>query len=88
MANKKAVLPDLSRYMEGRKRHFITYFEGAEMYGIPYYSFVRLAKEAQANYTLRKTAIVDNDAIERYLKGHPEVQQRIDQVRRLEEQEI
>ena len=53
MANKKAVLPDLSRYMEGRKRHFITYFEGAEMYGIPYYSFVRLAKEAKANYTLR-----------------------------------
>ena len=30
MANKKAVLPDLSRYMEGRKRHFITYFEGAD----------------------------------------------------------
>ena len=82
MANRKAVLPDLSRYMEGRKRHFITYFEGAEMYGIPYYSFVRLAKEANANYTLRKTAIVDNDAVERYLKENPEVQQRIDQVRR------
>ena len=30
MANKNAVLPDLSRYMEGRKRHFITYFEGTE----------------------------------------------------------
>lgn len=55
------------------------------MYGIPYYSFVRLAKEAQANYTLRKTAIVDNDAVERYLKEHPEVQERIDQVRRYEE---
>lgn len=85
MAKRKAFLPDLSRYMEGRKRHFITYFEGAEMYGIPYYSFVRLAKEAKANYTLRKTAIVDNDAVERYLKENPEVQQRIDQVRRYEE---
>ena len=85
MAKKKAVLPDLSRYMEGRKRHFITYFEGAELYGIPYYSFVRLAKEAKANYTLRKTAIVDNDAVEKYLKENPEVQERIDQVRRYEE---
>ncbi len=85
MANRKATLPDLSKYMEGRKRHFVTYFEGVEMYGIPYYSFVRLAKEAQANYTLRKTAIVDSDAIERYLKENPEVQQRIDQVRRDEE---
>ena len=85
MAKSKAVLPDLSKYMEGRKRHFVTYFEGAQMYGIPYYSFVRLAKEAQANYMLRKTAIVDNDAVERYLKEHPEVQERIDQVRRYEE---
>ena len=41
---------------------------------------MRLAKEAKANYTLRKTAIVDIDAVERYLKENPEVQQRIDQV--------
>ncbi len=85
MAKSKAELPDLSKYMKGRKRHFVTYFEGAQLYGIPYYSFVRLAKEAQANYTLRKTAIVDNDAVEQYLKEHPEVQERIDQVRRYEE---
>lgn len=52
------------------------------MYGIPYYSFVRLAKEAGANITLRKNAIVDVDMIEKYLEEHPETQDRVNSVRR------
>lgn len=58
---------DLEKYLEGRKRKFVNYKEGAEIYRIPYYSFVRLAKEADANYTLRKTAVIDVDLIEHYL---------------------
>ena len=50
-------LPDLDRFLEGRGRKFVTYQEGSDLYGIPYYSFVRLAKEAGANITLRKNAI-------------------------------
>ena len=47
-------LPDLDRFLEGRGRKFVTYQEGSDLYGIPYYSFVRLAKEAGANITLRE----------------------------------
>lgn len=75
-------LPDLDRYLETRGRRFITYAEGAEIYQIPYYSFVRLAKEAGANYTMRKSVIIDIDIIERYLEEHPQTMARVLSVRR------
>ena len=74
-------LPDLDKYLEGRKRHLVNYSEGAKMYRIPYYSFVRLAREAEAHYCMRKTAIVDVDLIEKYLEEHPDVAERINTVR-------
>ena len=33
-------LPDLDRFLEGRERKFVTYAEGSDMYGIPYYSWL------------------------------------------------
>ena len=74
-------LPDLEKYLEGRRRHLVNYSEGAKMYRIPYYSFVRLAREAEAHYCMRKTAIVDVDLIEKYLEEHPDVAERINMVR-------
>lgn len=61
----------------------MNYKEGAEIYGIPYYSFVRLAKEAGANYTSRKSAVIDIDVIEAYLDEHPEVVARVASVRKV-----
>lgn len=52
------------------------------MYHIPYYSFVRLAKEAKANLPLRRTTVVDVDIIEDYLKENPDVAERVNLVRR------
>ena len=57
MAVKNEGFPDLERYLEERGRHLVTYTEGATMYHIPYYSFVRLAKEAGAN-TFSKENVV------------------------------
>ena len=61
MAVKNEGFPDLERYLEERGRHLVTYTEGATMYHIPYYSFVRLAKEAGANLPLRRTTVIDVD---------------------------
>lgn len=66
MAVKNEGFPDLERYLEERGRHLVTYTEGATMYHIPYYSFVRLAKEAGANLPLRRTTVIDVDIIEEY----------------------
>ena len=59
--------PDLEGYLEGRRRKFITYAQGARMFTMNYYSFVRLAKTAGANLKIKKKVIVDLDAVEAYL---------------------
>lgn len=82
MARMAEGFPDLDKYLEGRGRKFVTYSEGADIYDIPYYSFVRLAKEAKANYSLRKTAIVDVGIVEQYLDEHPDVVLRVECARR------
>lgn len=82
MAVKNEGLPDLEGYLEERGRHLVTYTKGARMYHIPYYSFVRLAKEAKANLPLRRTTVVDVDIIEDYLKENPDVAERVNLVRR------
>ena len=82
MAVKNEGFPDLERYLEERGRHLVTYTEGATMYHIAYYSFVRLAKEAGANLTLRRTTVIDIDIIEEYLKENPDVADRVNLVRR------
>ena len=52
--------PDLEKHI--RKRHrYATYLEASRLFSIPYYSLVRIAKEANACWKIRKTVIVDMD---------------------------
>ena len=83
MEKKSRGFPNLDKYLNERGRKLVNYKEGAEIYGIPYYSFVRLAKEAGENYTLRKAAVIDIDVIEQYLDEHPEVAMRVISVRKV-----
>ena len=79
---KKKGRPDLEKYLDGKGRRFVDYAQGAKLYNLPYWSFVRVAKEADANYPIRKTAIVDLDILENFLKDHPEVVKRLEEIRR------
>lgn len=81
---KKKGRPDLEKYLDGKGRRFVDYAQGAKLYNLPYWSFVRVAKEADANYPIRKTAIVDLDILENFLKDHPEVVKRLEETRRRE----
>lgn len=82
MRKRKAQAPDLEKYLDGKGRRFVNYAQGAKRYRLPYWSFVRVAKEAQANYPIRKTAIVDLNILEKFLKENPEVVARLKEVRR------
>ena len=81
---KKKGRPDLEKYLDGKGRKFVDYAQGAKLYNLPYWWCVRVAKEADANYPIRKTAIVDLDILENFLKDHPEVVKRLEETRRRE----
>lgn len=80
---KNGCFPDLDKHLKKRGRKLVSYKEGAEIYGIPYYSFVRLAKEAGANYMLRKSVVIDIDIIEQFLDDNPDVAMRVVSVRKV-----
>lgn len=70
MRGKQVRAPDLDKYLEGRKHRYITYEKGARMYSLPYWTFVRLAKDAEATWPLRITAMVDIDLLDKYMDEH------------------
>ena len=61
--------PDLDRYIDVKKHVFVSYAEGARMYSMNYYSFVKLAREAGANIRVKKNVVIDLDMIEEYLEN-------------------
>ena len=64
--------PDLDRFIDEQKRNFVTYAQGARMYSMNYYSFVKLAKEAGANIRIKKNVVIDLELIDKYLENNCE----------------
>ena len=64
--------PDLDRFIDEQKRTFVSYAQGARMYSMNYYSFVKLAKEAGANIRIKKNVVIDLELIEKYLENNCE----------------
>ena len=62
--------PNLEKYLEGKKRKYTTYGLGASMYSLNYYTFVKLVREAGANFQIKKKVVVDLDIFESYLEEH------------------
>ena len=67
MLKSKSPPINLDEYLEGQHRHFMTYWEGAREIGIAYWSFVSLAKEANATIRMGRYVIVDNDVVNEYI---------------------
>ena len=63
--------PDLDRFIDEKKRNFVSYAQGARMYSMNYYSFVKLAKEAGANIRIKKNVVIDLELIDKYLENNP-----------------
>lgn len=61
MPKKETGVPNLDKYLGERQRTLCNYEQGARMYGVPYYTFVNLCKEAGASFKVKRTAIVDLD---------------------------
>lgn len=70
MPKEKSPPVNLDKYLEGRNHKYMSYQHAARLYGMPYWAFVSLAKEAKATWKLRKTAIVDVVIFEKYIEEH------------------
>ena len=57
MPKKETGVPNLDKYLGERQRTLCNYEQGARMYGVPYYTFVNLCKEAGASFKVKRTAI-------------------------------
>lgn len=67
---KRSPPVNLDKYLKGREHTYISYEDGARQYSMPYWTFVKIAKEAKANWMLRKTAMVDLEIFDKYLDEH------------------
>lgn len=66
---KKFEPPNLDEFLEGRKKTYVSYLQGAKLYSMQYYSFVKLVKAAKANKRLRKAVIVDLELLDAYMEN-------------------
>lgn len=76
------IFPDLDKYLGEEKRNLVTYEQGARLYGVPFYTFVHIAKEANATFTVKKKALADLNLVRAYIDENPEAYERIIKLRR------
>lgn len=62
--------PNLEQFLEGKKRKYVTYRQGAKLYDLNYYTFVKIARAAKANFQIKKNVIVDLEILDEYLENH------------------
>lgn len=55
-----------------KKKKFIRYPEGAELYSMGIQSFMKIAKEAKAVYKIRNIALVNMEILDNYLEAFRE----------------
>ena len=48
MPKEKSPPVNLDKYLEGRNHKYMTYEKASRLYGLPYWGFVSVAKEAMA----------------------------------------
>ena len=68
---RKVKPPDLDRYLVHSPK-YVSYSDGAKLFGVPYYSFVSIVKEANANIRIRKKVIVDLEILNDYIESKRE----------------
>ena len=64
--------PDLEKYLVGRKKLYVSYAEGARIYSMNYYTFVKLAKEAGANIRIKKNVVIDLAKVDAFMESAEE----------------
>jgi len=60
--------PDLDHFISDKGK-FVSYSQGARMYSMNYYAFIKLAKQAKANMKIKKKVVVNLNQVDEYLEA-------------------
>ena len=72
MRSRKRDVPQLERMVRDRRKKFVRYDEGAQLYSMGLHTFQNLAKDAKAIYKIKRVVLVNLDIIDESLEAFRE----------------
>ena len=72
MKSRKKNIPQMEKMVRERRKKFVRYDEGAQLYSMGLHTFQNLAKDAGAIYRVKRVVLVNLDIIDEYLEAFRE----------------
>ena len=72
MKCRKKDIPQMEKMVRERRKKFVRYDEGAQLYSMGLHTFQNLAKDAGAIYRVKRVVLVNLDIIDEYLEAFRE----------------
>ena len=72
MKGRKKYIPQMEKMVRERRKKFVRYDEGAQLYSMGLHTFQNLAKDAGAIYRVKRVVLVNLDIIDEYLEAFRE----------------
>ena len=72
MKSRKKDIPQMEKMVRERRKKFVRYDEGAQLYSMGLHTFQNLAKDAKAIYKIKRVVLVNLDIIDEYLEAFRE----------------
>lgn len=70
MPKVKSPPVNLDQSLKGREHHYMSYEDGARMCGLPYWRFVKMAKDANAIRKVNGVVLVNTEKIDAFIEGY------------------
>lgn len=72
MGKKRKQVPELERMVREKRKKYVRYEEGAQLYSMGLHTFQQLAKEAGAIYHIKRIVLVNLDILDEYMEAFRE----------------
>ena len=72
MKSRKKDISQMEKMVRERRKKFVRYDEGAQLYSMGLHTFQNLAKDAGAIYRVKRVVLVNLDIIDEYLEAFRE----------------
>lgn len=72
MGKKRKQVPELEKMVREKRKKYVRYEEGAQLYSMGLHTFQQLAKEAGAIYRIKRIVLVNLDILDEYMEAFRE----------------